>query len=73
MHADSSELTFRSLTAGDLLLLRDWLSRPHVAEWWGGAPASLAEVEAHYADLCDGPDRRYLALARGTPVGFIQA
>ena len=75
MIADSSELTFRPLTAGDLALLHDWLSRPHVAEWWGGAPASLAEVEADYADTLAGAVAHwcYLALVRGTPVGFIQA
>jgi hypothetical protein len=29
------ELTFRPLTTRDLPLLQEWLSRPHVAEWWG--------------------------------------
>jgi aminoglycoside 6'-N-acetyltransferase len=26
---------FRPMSAGDLPLVRDWLARPHVAEWWG--------------------------------------
>ena len=25
---------FKRLTADDLALVRDWLGRPHVAEWW---------------------------------------
>ena len=75
MNADVSELTFRPLTADDLPLLHDWLSRAHVAEWWGGAPASPAEVAADYADALAGagPDRCYLACEGGHPVGFVQA
>jgi len=28
---------FRPMTAGDLPLVRDWLSMPHVAKWWHDA------------------------------------
>ena len=26
---------FRPMSAGDLPLVKDWLARPHVMEWWG--------------------------------------
>jgi RimJ/RimL family protein N-acetyltransferase len=75
LSADPSDLTFRPLEAADLPLLRAWLARPHVAEWWGAPPTSLAEVEAEYADALAGtaPHWGYLALHRGAPIGFIQA
>ena len=67
-------LTFRLLTEDDLPLLHEWLSRPHVAEWWG-APPSLAEVERDFGPAIRGAvaHQCYLALAGGAPVGFIQA
>lgn len=33
----SASYQFRPMTAGDLPLVRDWLSVPHVAEWWHDA------------------------------------
>jgi hypothetical protein len=47
-------VSFRALSEGDLPLLQTWLSRPHLAEWWGGAP-TLAEVEVEYGDLASRP------------------
>lgn len=67
-------VSFRPLAAPDLPLLHEWLSRPHVAEWWTPTP-SLAEVEEEY-----GPEgaaaagvQPYVALADGVPIGFIQS
>ena len=67
-------ITFRPLTADDLPLFHEWLTRPHVAEWWGGAP-SLADVEREYGPALAGaePTRCYLALEDDTPIGFIQS
>jgi RimJ/RimL family protein N-acetyltransferase len=67
-------VTFRPLATGDLPLLHEWLSRPHVAEWWG-EPPSLADVESEYAPAIAGgvPQQCYLALAGGEPIGFIQS
>jgi RimJ/RimL family protein N-acetyltransferase len=69
-----ADIVFRPLCARDLPLLHEWLTRPHVAEWWG-APASRAEVEADYAPALAGtvPHWCYLAYAGGRPLGFIQA
>jgi RimJ/RimL family protein N-acetyltransferase len=67
------EITFRPLTTADLPLFHEWLSRPHVAEWWDGQP-TLAELEAEYAPVIagDAPVQAFLVLAGGEPIGFIQ-
>lgn len=59
-------IDFRRVTADDLLLLRDWLSRPHVVEWWG-EPPTLAEVEADYVG-----EHAFLALEDDRPIGYVQ-
>jgi aminoglycoside 6'-N-acetyltransferase Ib len=70
--------TFRSLVAGDIPLLQEWLSRPHVAGWWG-APGSLADVAAEYAPALSGdiPQQCWLAHLADDParrpIGFIQS
>jgi RimJ/RimL family protein N-acetyltransferase len=70
----SSEITFRPLTAGDLPMLHDWLSRPHVQEWWDGS-LTFAEVEEEFMPAIAGsvPLQCYLAYAGGEPIGFIQS
>lgn len=67
-------VTFRPLAAGDLTTLVEWLSRPHVADWWG-SPATLADLEAKYGPVIAGtvPVRAFLALADGEEIGFIQS
>jgi RimJ/RimL family protein N-acetyltransferase len=69
-----STLTFRPLTSADLPLLHEWLSRPHVARWWGPAP-SPAELAADYGPSITGavPHWSFIALRDGAPIGFIQA
>jgi RimJ/RimL family protein N-acetyltransferase len=58
----------------DLPLLYQWLSRPHVAEWWG-PPRSLAEVEQEYGPLINDQSttRPYVVLGDGAPIGYIQS
>ncbi|SRR5216683_8416145 len=34
--AYAGTMDFRPLTAADLPLVAQWLTRPHVAEWWDG-------------------------------------
>ena len=56
-------------------LLQEWLSRPHVVEWWRESP-SMAEVIAEYAPIIAGKPahRCYLAaLGELGPIGFIQS
>ena len=67
-------LTFRPLATDDLPLLHEWLSRPHVAEWWGPTP-SPAELAADFGPAIAGKEslRAFIALEAGEPIGFVQA
>lgn len=62
------------MTESDIPLLHDWLSRPHVAEWWRPAP-SIADVRDEYSLYCssDSPVRAYFVLGDGQPIGYIQS
>jgi hypothetical protein len=35
--------TLKPLTGEDLLMLREWIQRPHVRQWWK-EPTTLAEL-----------------------------
>jgi RimJ/RimL family protein N-acetyltransferase len=58
----------------DLPLLDQWLTRPHVAEWWG-PPLSLAQVEQEFGPLLsnESTTRPYVVLGDGAPIGYIQS
>jgi len=61
---------FRPLSVSDLPLVRQWLSRPHVAEWWGDPVAALAEIEDHLAD----PAMDLFIVSFGdVPIGYQQS
>jgi aminoglycoside 6'-N-acetyltransferase-1b len=68
------DVTFRRLTVADLPMLHDWLSRPHVAQWWGPVP-SLADVVDEYRPLtvAGARDQAYIALSGGIEIGYIQS
>ena len=55
-------------------MLHEWLTRPHVAEWWGALP-TLSELATEYGPLIDGsvPHECFLALVDGREIGFIQS
>ncbi|MEO8090349.1 MAG: GNAT family N-acetyltransferase [Gemmatimonadales bacterium] len=69
-----SSITFRPLGGADLPMLREWLARPHVAEWWSPTP-SLGKVEQEFKPLISGESttRAYLVLGDGAPIGYIQS
>ncbi len=69
-----SPITFQPLAAQDIPLLHEWLCRPHVRQWWGD-PGDPQTVAADYLPLTDpaSPDRAYIALLDGEPVGYIQS
>ncbi|HEX5506531.1 MAG TPA: GNAT family N-acetyltransferase [Thermomicrobiales bacterium] len=72
---DVGEIGFTPLAMADLPLLRRWLNRPAVAEWWDGAPWSADAVAAKYAPRVRGetPVRCFLIRYGGAPIGYIQA
>lgn len=75
-------ISFRAVTEADLGLLHDWLSRPHVTEWWEPAPTPEAVREDYLPRLApqamrplDAPAGvvQYIACEGDTPFGFVQA
>jgi RimJ/RimL family protein N-acetyltransferase len=81
--ATPTEIRFRKLERDDLRILRDWLNRPHVYEWWGvqSGPGSLGgsgnnaatldQVEAKYVSPDPDGTWRYVILT-DRPIGVIQ-
>ena len=66
--------TFSPLQEGDLPSLREWLLRPHIAEWWGPAE-SVAELRESYITGIAEPNatRAYIAYQGSNAIGFIQS
>jgi aminoglycoside 6'-N-acetyltransferase len=64
-------IEFEPLRKDDLSLLREWLGREHVREWWRDRiEDSMAEYEQAMAGL--DPSDHYLILVDGRPVGMIE-
>lgn len=70
----SSGFELRQLTRDDIPMLREWLARPHVAEWWD---EQLDEDELRAVYFTPDPDapgtRYYIAWRDGRPIGYIQS
>lgn len=63
MDTIAKAISFRPLAASDLLMLHEWLHRPHVSEWWVN-PSTYAEVERDYLPFTTGESttQAYIAL-----------
>jgi RimJ/RimL family protein N-acetyltransferase len=68
----SQDFHFHPLTDQHLPMLREWLLRPHVAQWWGEAE-SIDELRSDYL-TASGPNatRAYIACLGSQPIGFMQ-
>jgi aminoglycoside 6'-N-acetyltransferase-1b len=66
-------MNFQELTEADLPTLAEWLSRPHVTEWWDSCN-SLEEVRANYVPRPGDHSAAspYFAYLDDAPVGYIQ-
>jgi RimJ/RimL family protein N-acetyltransferase len=53
MRVTPPTIAFRPLATSDLALLHNWLSRPHVVEWWPGSP-TLADVAEEFGPAIVG-------------------
>jgi RimJ/RimL family protein N-acetyltransferase len=66
---------FRPLTSDDFPLLLDWLSRPHVREWWNDGDDTLEKVARHYGETEVGLGRFILLEVNEgdeKPIGYFQ-
>jgi RimJ/RimL family protein N-acetyltransferase len=69
----SPTFVFRPLAGADFARLAEWLTRPHVAEWWG-APSTAEELASEYgADMAANVVMPHFAYLDGEPIAFIQA
>lgn len=77
MNPREEPVTLRLMTESDLVMLHDWLNRPHIVEWWGGEEErpSLSEVLEHYRPrvLGEEPVTMYIAMLASEPIGFAQS
>lgn len=65
--------SFRPLTRSDFSLLQQWLTEPHIDEWWHQA-LDLADMEVKYGPRVDGVEPTYLFIifVGEKPIGWIQ-
>jgi aminoglycoside 6'-N-acetyltransferase len=56
------------MSAGDLPLVRDWLARPHVAEWWHDAD----DFEFVSGDLGHHDVAQFIVTMDERPFGYLQ-
>ncbi len=63
-------ISFRPVTAEDLPLLANWLTRPHWRQWWGDPDEELSNIR----DMVEGRDttRPFIFQEDGTDKGYIQ-
>jgi aminoglycoside 6'-N-acetyltransferase len=68
-----SSLSFHPLGREDFLLLSQWLSAPHVRNWWR-EDSDAGSVETRYGPVVDGEDQTecFVAKSDGVPIGFVQ-
>ena len=70
----NSDWAFRPLAATDMSLFHEWLTRPHVEEWWGAADPMAEVAEFYAASITETvPQWCYIAELNGEPTGFIQS
>jgi aminoglycoside 6'-N-acetyltransferase len=60
---------FRTMTADDLPLIRNWLARPHVATWWGDPEEQFALV---HGDLGHPAMKQFIVTVEGRPFAYLQ-
>jgi aminoglycoside 6'-N-acetyltransferase len=60
---------FHPMTAADLPMLRHWLEKPHVAEWWGNPAEQYALV---HSDLDDPAMDQFIVAIGDRPFAYLQ-
>jgi aminoglycoside 6'-N-acetyltransferase len=66
-------VSFRRLRRDDFPLLAEWLSSPHVQEWWR-EESDAGTLEERYGPVIDGsdPTECFVVERDGVPTGFVQ-
>lgn len=68
-------VTLRLMTEDELPLMVEWLSRPHVSEWFHDHPATLEAVTEKYKPRIDGTSltKVFTVVVDSKPIGMVQA
>lgn len=69
-----SLISFRRLSASDLVFMHKWLSCDFVIEWYGKKKWTFEEIEKKYTQYINNekPTQGYLILYDKLPIGYIQ-
>lgn len=67
---DPDNISFVPVTPEHYPLLRQWLTEPHIQEWWGNPDEELGFIR----DMVEGRDttRPFLIAVDDEPIGYIQ-
>jgi aminoglycoside 6'-N-acetyltransferase len=65
----TSPYQFRPMRAADLPLVRSWLTRPHVREWWGDPDEQFGLVSE---DMTHPAMDQYIVAAHERPFAYLQ-
>jgi aminoglycoside 6'-N-acetyltransferase len=60
---------FRPMSVADLPMVREWLARPHVMQWWGD---THQQFELISEDLEVEAMEQFIVLTSGRPFGYLQ-
>jgi aminoglycoside 6'-N-acetyltransferase len=60
---------FRPMSADDLPLVKNWLARPHVVEWWGDPDEQFGLVSG---DMNEPAMDQYIVSLNDAPLGYLQ-
>jgi len=66
----ASQYQFRPMTEADLPLVRGWLAKPHVREWWGDPREQLALVRD---DFDDPAMEQFIVATADRPFAYLQS
>ncbi len=61
---------FRPFAEADFPMIREWLARPHVTEWWGDTEEQFALVSG---DLAEPAMEQFIVSVDGRPFGYVQS
>jgi len=60
---------FREMSADDLQLVKKWLARPHVREWWDDPNEQFGLISG---DISEPGMQQYIVSAAEKPFGYLQ-
>ena len=65
----TTQYHFRPMSAEDLPLIRDWLTRPHVRQWWGDSDEQFGLLSG---DMTRPAMDQYIVSSGEKPFGYLQ-